>query len=251
MEKEILIVEDEDDIRNALSIELECEGSYHCVGAPDQMEAVDLLKNGYTPHVVLVDIMMPSSPEAGLELISQLKSENEWDQIPVIVLSARSQSDTILEALRRGAIDYLIKPYDPNELLSRVGRACRLNEEPAFLPAPNHERSMTDPNTDWRQLHVEVMKLSLLYWELTLHKTKADLAEMSGIWSWHIDSKGTYRTKTLDRYLHERTIPKRPRTRQVLQTAHFVLKHCPTEENIRTRLEGCLQNLEAANVPVA
>ncbi len=249
MKKTILIVEDEEDIRKGIAIELECEGKYRCVEVPDRQDALAVLQDGLTPDLILVDIMMPSSPEAGLDLIKDLKAQTPWKRLPVVVLSARSQSGIILKALQYGAIDYLIKPYDPAELLNRVWRACELNET---LPSDNPDQVSAKPlggeqEQRWRTLHVEVMQLSLLYWETSLQKTKVDLAEMSGIWSIYLDTKGTFRTKTLDRYLNKQTLPKRPHTHRVVHTAEYVLKHCPPDEILCAKLQTHLDELNKLN----
>lgn len=243
----ILIIDDEADIRKTLAVDLRSQGGFRCLEAPDHPEAIALLKQETViPNVILVDIMMPSSPEAGINFIQELKNHPAWKPIPVIVLSARSESEVILKALRYGAIDYLVKPYEPQELLSRVQRASEFptlrTETQEALP-----QASSNDEQQWRNLHVEVIQLSLLYWEMTTQKTKIDLLERSHLWSYYIDAKGCYRTKTLDRYLHEHTLPKRPNTRHVLKTAHFVLTHCPPEETFHPQLQACFEKLEELN----
>lgn len=250
MEKKILFVDDDADIRNLTALGLEQSGQYRCEVASDHAEAIQILNNGWSPQVAIVDVMMPSSLEAGLNLIEDIRKNPNWKLISVIVISARSESDTILKALRLGAIDYLIKPYGLKELLECIERGFQLyevqtsQEESVTLPTVNAPPQETTTDNRLRKLHVDVMQMSLLYWEVTTSKTKVELAEMSGIWNSYIDSKGTYRTKTLDRYLNENTLPKRPHTHQVLQTAYYVIKNCPLEERLLNQLQASLKELE-------
>lgn len=81
-----------------------------------------------------------------------------------------------------------------------------------------------DPGREARELMVAVMELSLDLWEKSFPgKTKIELAEESGIWKAYLDG-GTWKTRTLDKYLHISTLPKKPRWREVVRTANFVLK---------------------------
>lgn len=72
---------------------------------------------------------------------------------------------------------------------------------------------------------VKAMTLSLKIWEKTEKKTKSDLAEESTLWRAYCDG-GTYRTRTLDKYLNVSTLPKHPRFDHVIRTAEFVLEKC-------------------------
>ena len=234
----VLIVEDEPDLRKALAIDLET-GGYRCLEAPDRGEALEVLESAErSPEVALVDLRMPSGPLAGLSLIRDIKRDPRWQCIRVIVLSARSEAETILEALRLGAIDYLVKPYEPSDLLARIERAAALEiAQSDSVELPNETQRV-------RGLHVEVMQVAVFAWEVVCGKSKVDLAEKSGLWSWYIDAKGTARTKTLDRYLHEPTLPAMPRTVHVLGTARFVLKHCPESDPCHGRLREAMDALE-------
>ena len=96
-----------------------------------------------------------------------------------------------------------------------------------------------------RERLVEVMALSLRYWIQTTRTTKLELAEQSGLWTAVADKEGTWRTRTLNRYLQVSKLPKNPRWRQVLQTAYFALQQCPNQApQLRTELESKLKNLE-------
>lgn len=75
------------------------------------------------------------------------------------------------------------------------------------------------------ELYVQVMQQSLAMWELATGKSRIELAEQSGIWRVSIDD-GRIRTRSFDRYLSLKTLPKQPRWREVVRTAHFVLAQC-------------------------
>lgn len=111
--QKILIVEDNKEISNMLAAFLN-ENGYDIECAYNGREASSLLQNNsYT--LVLMDLMLPYI--SGDELIAKLR---ETSDTPVICLSARSGMETRLEVLRMGADDYILKPFDLNEVLVRI-----------------------------------------------------------------------------------------------------------------------------------
>lgn len=109
----VFIVEDNKEISSLLSSFLERQG-YQVRAALDGMEARDGLKDK-NYDIVLMDLMLPFI--SGETLIKELR---EYSDVPVIVLSAKSIMDTRLEVLRAGADDYILKPFDLNEVLARI-----------------------------------------------------------------------------------------------------------------------------------
>ena len=93
---------------------------------------------------------------------------------------------------------------------------------------------------DRRRLGVVVMQLSLDYWYEATDLDKAALARESGIWKIYTDHTGYTRTQTLDKYLNDATLPKRPRWQWISRTALFVLSTCTTPSLLRDRLEEAL-----------
>ena len=89
---------------------------------------------------------------------------------------------------------------------------------------------------------VDLMLNSLQIWEATTKTSRIELAEKSGIWRVSIDD-GRLRTRSLDRYLTIKTLPKKPRWREVLRTAHFILAECDPPENDKTMLEQKLDRI--------
>jgi len=110
----ILIVDDDDRIRILVKQYLQ-DNNYLVTTAKDAFDAknkIDLIKF----DLIVLDIMMPK--KSGLELTSELKKENK---VPIILLTAKGETDERVEGLERGADDYLGKPFEPKELLLRIG----------------------------------------------------------------------------------------------------------------------------------
>ncbi|OGG99340.1 MAG: hypothetical protein A2600_12700 [Candidatus Lambdaproteobacteria bacterium RIFOXYD1_FULL_56_27] len=92
---------------------------------------------------------------------------------------------------------------------------------------------------------VELMLMGLRYWTQTTGKSKVELADESGIWNATVDANGTYRTRTLDRYLKYANFPQKPRWRDILQTVYYVLQQCPNlAPGLRKELEERVARLE-------
>ena len=94
-----------------------------------------------------------------------------------------------------------------------------------------------------REYLIEATRLSLRLWEKHTGKSKAELAEDSKIWRVYIDG-GTIKTRTLDKYLSEKTLPKRPRWRSVIKTMDFIIHQCPLEAAEIERLEELTHIIE-------
>lgn len=112
MSKKILLADDEDDIKVILKMFLENEG-YEVCTAFDGLDAIDQART-QKPDVILLDVMMPLID--GFEVCKKLKADPETAAIPVIMLSAASHSESVQKGLAAGAVDYLIKPFEPEHL---------------------------------------------------------------------------------------------------------------------------------------
>jgi two-component system phosphate regulon response regulator OmpR len=109
----ILIVDDDDRIRILVKQYLQ-DNNYLITTAKDAFDAknkIDLINF----DLIILDIMMPK--KSGLELTGELKKENK---VPIILLTAKGETDERVEGLERGADDYLGKPFEPKELLLRI-----------------------------------------------------------------------------------------------------------------------------------
>ncbi len=115
----LLVAEDDDQISYLLQFLLEREG-YQVVLARDGAQAKQSMDDMPPPRLAIFDIMMPYAD--GFELLAYLRAKPEWHDVPVIVLSARSQEKDIVRALDAGATDYVVKPFLPEELKARIRR---------------------------------------------------------------------------------------------------------------------------------
>ena len=119
MEKQcILVVDDDKEIVRAISIYLEKEG-YEVLCAYDGIEAVELAMSRNI-HLILIDVMMPR--QNGLAAILKIR---ESRNLPIIVLSAKSEDSDKILGLSMGADDYIAKPFNPQELVARVKSQLR------------------------------------------------------------------------------------------------------------------------------
>ncbi len=114
----ILICDDQPDIVNALKIYLAAEG-YGLLEAYNGVEALELLKKE-TVHLVLLDVMMPQ-----MDGITATAKIREFSNIPIILLTAKSEIEDKVLGLNVGADDYITKPFVPVEVLARVRSQLR------------------------------------------------------------------------------------------------------------------------------
>jgi diguanylate cyclase (GGDEF)-like protein/PAS domain S-box-containing protein len=111
----VLVADDHPDVRRALA---EVLSDYDVALAPDGDAALALARE-LEPDVVLTDVMMPGT--SGEDLVAALRAEPAFDDVPIIVVSARADRDLRLRLLELGAQDHLPKPFDASEVRLRVG----------------------------------------------------------------------------------------------------------------------------------
>lgn len=114
----ILVVEDELEIANAIAIYLKNQG-YHVLIAQNGQIGLDMLKEN-TVHLAIIDVMMPVMD--GITMVLKLR---EHYDLPVIMLSAKSEDIDKITGLNMGADDYMTKPFVPMELIARVNSHLR------------------------------------------------------------------------------------------------------------------------------
>lgn len=115
----ILVVDDDKEIVNAIEIYLSKEG-YNILKAYDGMEALKIIEKNDNIHLILLDIMMPK-----LDGISTANLIRKDKSIPIIMLSAKSEDYDKITGLNNGADDYITKPFNPLELIARVNSQIR------------------------------------------------------------------------------------------------------------------------------
>lgn len=147
----ILVVDDDREIVKALAILLEKEG-YQVLKAYDGMQALELLAE-QTVHLVIMDVMMPK-----LDGLSAVMKIRERKNIPIIVLSAKSEETDKVLGLSMGADDYVSKPYNPQELAARVKSHLRRYTSLGDIHAPAGNRiknGRLEFATDEKMLYVD------------------------------------------------------------------------------------------------
>lgn len=159
----ILIVEDHLQMRQFLSAQLSSQ--YRVMEATNGQEGLTLAQQVH-PDLILTDIMMPVM--SGNELLAALRADSSCDDIIVVVLSAKGNEDLRLNLLRKGAQDYLIKPFSLEELQVRLGnlltlqRTRRLLQEELSSSQQNIESLIRVLTTSRRDLETMNSELRLL-----------------------------------------------------------------------------------------
>ena len=119
MAKKILVIDDDPHLTMMVTSRLRANG-YDVVTAADGEEGVGKVKKEF-PDLVLLDILMPKMD--GYGVLSELKSEPRTKNIPVIMFTAKAQGGDITDAVDGGAVDYIIKPFKPEDLLKKIRNA--------------------------------------------------------------------------------------------------------------------------------
>lgn len=155
----ILVVDDDREIVKAIAIALEKEG-YRVLRAYDGMEALDILAGGHV-QLLIIDVMMPR-----LDGLSAVMRIREKRNLPIIVLSAKSEDSDKILGLSMGADDYVTKPYNPQELAARVKSQLRRYTSLGDIHASEQTEELTNGRllfrTDERILYAdgEAVKLT-------------------------------------------------------------------------------------------
>ena len=121
MSRKILVVEDEAPIREMISFVLDQNG-FNAIEASDITQALDKVKEPY-PDLILLDWMLPGG--TGVSLAKKLKQNEYTRNIPVIMLTARSDEDDKVKGFDAGVDDYVTKPFSPKELIARIKAVIR------------------------------------------------------------------------------------------------------------------------------
>jgi DNA-binding response OmpR family regulator len=116
MKKQILVVDDEIGALTLIGIMLE-RGGFSVLKAKDAKTALSVLDQN-TPDLIILDVMMPGMN--GIELCKVIRDRNDTDQVPVLILSARGDAESIMRGIEAGANDYLPKPILHHDLVAKV-----------------------------------------------------------------------------------------------------------------------------------
>ncbi|MBD8564823.1 response regulator [Oxalobacteraceae sp. CFBP 8763] len=139
----VLVVEDEPAIVELVTYSLR-EAGWEIRTADTAAGAWDSISRG-KPDLLLLDWMLPD--QSGLRLLSRLRADRDFQELPVIMLTAKSMEEDKLAGLNSGADDYITKPFSPRELLAR-SRALLRRKSPHLAEAPLRAGTVTlDPNS--------------------------------------------------------------------------------------------------------
>jgi DNA-binding response OmpR family regulator len=121
MKKNILIIDDELSIRMLLENYL--GKAYQIVTKTDGLDGMKYLEDGNIPDLIVADIQMPNLD--GYEMLRQVRASGFFGNIPMIMLSGIESSQERVKCLRMGADDYIVKPFNPEELLLRINNLIK------------------------------------------------------------------------------------------------------------------------------
>ena len=178
-------------------------------------------------------------------LIKWMRKKNP-DMISVIV-TGEADLPSAITAIKLGFADYLEKPVSMKELQNALLKCRKMIEG---LPAADvHTDTRAGRNAaikTWRpQWHLDLVQLmneSVKYWQYSTRTNRGELAKRSGLWAIQIE-RNSIRARTMDRYTEIETLPQHPHWDKVLETARFVLRHCPPSSQ-RFEIEVLLYRLQ-------
>ncbi|EGY80872.1 response regulator transcription factor [Peptoniphilus indolicus] len=182
MNYKILVCDDEQDIVRAIQIYLSAEG-YEIFTANDGLEALDILKREEI-HLVIMDLMMPN-----MDGISAILKIREDHNIPIIILSAKSEITDKIIGLNVGADDYITKPFNAIELVARVNSTLRrfMSLGSASIDSGTYQIGRVTVNDMSKEVFVDNQKVSLTPYEykilLLLMKNKSKVFSSDEIYS--------------------------------------------------------------------
>ena len=116
--KRLLIIDDNEAIARVVMIYL--KGEYESVWMENPLEAIEWIRNHQLPDLILSDIRMPQM--RGDEFLLQMKSDENYQHIPIVMLSGEDSTTERERLLQGGAADYIVKPFNPLELKTRLKR---------------------------------------------------------------------------------------------------------------------------------
>jgi CheY-like chemotaxis protein len=118
-EPTVMVVDDDEFQRMLIGKLLQAE-HYHLVFASDGIEALNILRK-LRPDLILMDVMMPDMD--GMETTRRLKAAPRFARTPVIMVTGKSEGQVVIDSLKSGAMDFVVKPFDRTTLISKINHA--------------------------------------------------------------------------------------------------------------------------------
>lgn len=198
----ILLVEDEENLHETLKLNLEIEG-YEVTSAFDGAEALRKISNEYF-DLIIMDIMLPELD--GISVTESIRVKN--NEVPILILSAKNSSADRVLGLKKGADDYLTKPFNLEELLLRVGKMIDKNKKMTVKESIGDEYDFGDNKIDfkaqdattWNGQHIELSKKETMLLKLLI-ENKGDVVTrekiLQVVWGYNVYPT----TRTIDNFI--------------------------------------------------
>jgi DNA-binding response OmpR family regulator len=151
----ILVIEDEANIAQVLRLYLEQAG-YSVLTASDGVAGLELHAREH-PDLVILDLMLPALD--GMEVCRRIRA---WANTPILMLTARQGEEDRIAGLELGADDYLVKPFSPREVVSRVKAILRRAQNLAVQSKEHESSSLTNPRVEQEKDEREILRFSKL-----------------------------------------------------------------------------------------
>jgi len=122
--KKILVIDDEKSIRFIIENTLRKE--FDVISLSNGQEGLHYLESGNFPDLIICDLVMPELN--GFEFLERIKASGFFDDIPIMILSGREWSKDKIKCFEMGAEDYVVKPFNPSEIIARIKRRLEVRE---------------------------------------------------------------------------------------------------------------------------
>ena len=198
----ILLVEDEENLHEALKLNLELEG-YEITSAYDGNEALQAIKDEYF-DLIIMDVMLPGID--GISVTENIRLHN--NEVPILILSAKTTSADRVLGLKKGADDYMAKPFNLEELLLRVDKLILKNKKlldketvgDTYEFGNNKIDFKAQEATLWNKQHIELSKKEAMLLKLLIeNKNEVVTREkiLQSVWGYNVYPT----TRTIDNFI--------------------------------------------------
>lgn len=198
----ILVVEDEENLHHTLKLNLELEG-YEVTSAFDGKQALKAVKDEYFDLIIL-DIMLPHID--GIAVTETLRIQN--NEVPVLILSAKNTGEDRVLGLKKGADDYLTKPFNLEELLLRVEKLIEKNKKlqdketlgDVYEFGGNKVDFKAQVATTWKEERIELSKKESMLLKLLIENKNDVVARekiLQSVWGYNVYPT----TRTIDNFI--------------------------------------------------
>jgi two-component system alkaline phosphatase synthesis response regulator PhoP len=198
----ILLVEDEENLHEALKLNLELEG-YEITSAYDGNEALKAIKDEYF-DLIIMDVMLPYVD--GITVTETIRIQN--NEVPILILSAKNTSGDRVLGLKKGADDYLVKPFNLEELLLRVDKLILKNKRLLDKETIGDTYEFGNNKVDfkaqevitWNKQHIELSKKEVMLLKLLIENRNEVVTRekiLQSVWGYNVYPT----TRTIDNFI--------------------------------------------------